>query len=89
MEVKGNGRIWDASRAKTGKVTEIGRLETRDCSIDSRDSYVLCLSSGKTSSKSVEQHGLPLSEGVSVSSVVAVLALWQHEWVSETLFRVS
>ena len=62
----------------TGKVAEIGRIETRDCSVDSRNSCVLYLSSGKTSSKPFEQHGLPLSNGVSASPAAFVLALWQQ-----------
>ncbi|MYC77669.1 hypothetical protein F4X10_18045 [Candidatus Poribacteria bacterium] len=66
------------SQGITGKVAEIGRIETRDCSIDSRDSCVLYLSSGKTSSKPFEQHDSPLSDGVSASPAVLVLELWQQ-----------
>ena len=81
--LKGPGRIWSDSRGVIDKVAEIGRIETRDCPIDSRDSDMLCLSSGRTSSKLVAQHGLPLSDGVSASSAAPVLLLWQQvNWVS-------
>ena len=39
---------------------------------------MLSLLSGRTSSKSVAQHDLPLSDGVSVSPVVPVWGLWQQ-----------
>ena len=75
MEVRGTGEFLNDSDGATGKVTERGRIETRDCAIDSRNSCVLYLSSGKTSSKSFEQHGLSLSDGVSASPAVLVLVL--------------
>ena len=78
MEVKGTGEFLNDSHGVTGKVTEIGRIETRDCSSDSRDSCGLYLSSGKTSSKSFEQHGSPLSDGASASPAVSVLVIWQQ-----------
>ena len=62
----------------------------RDCSIDSRNSCVLCLSSGKTSSKPFEQHELSLFDGVSASPAVLVLVLWQQvDWVSVSPLRTS
>ena len=78
MEVSGAGEFLNDSQGITGKVAEIGRIETRDCSIDSRDSCALYLSSGKTSSKSFEQHELSLSDGVSASSAAPVWVLWQQ-----------
>ena len=75
MEVSGTGKLLNDSHGATGKVTERGRIETRDCAIDSRNSCVLYLSSGKTSSKPFEQHESPLSDGVSVSSAAPVLAI--------------
>lgn len=72
------GKTWNDSNGATDKVAEIGRIETTDCSIDSRDSCVLYLSSGRTSSKPFEQHGLSLPGGVSASPAVPVLALWQQ-----------
>jgi hypothetical protein len=90
VAVKGTGRIWNDSRGATGEVAEMGRIETKGCSINSRDSCVLCLSSGRTSSKLVEQHGLLLSNGVSASPAVPVLALWQQvEGISIFPLRVS
>lgn len=75
VEVSGTGEFLNDSDGATGKVTEIGRIETRDCSMDPRDSCVLCLSSGRTSSKPFEQHGLLCSDGVSASPAAPVLAL--------------
>ena len=85
MEVSGTGEFLKDSQGVTGKVAEIGRIETRDCSIDSRDSWVLYLSSGKTSSKPFEQHELSLPDGVSASPAVFALVFWQQVdwgWVS-------
>ena len=79
MEVRGTGEFLNDSHGVTGKVAEIGRIETKDCSIDSRNSCVLYLSSGKTSSKPFEQHGSPLSDGVSVSPAASVLVFWQQD----------
>ena len=79
------GKFLNDSHGAIGKVTEIGRIEVRDWSIDSRDSWVLYLSSGKTSSKSFEQHELSLPDGVSASPAVLALVFWQQvdwEWVS-------
>ncbi|MDE0013715.1 MAG: hypothetical protein OXU36_21420 [Candidatus Poribacteria bacterium] len=78
MEVRGAGEFLNDSDGATGKVAEIGRIETRDCPINSWNSDELCLSSGITSSKSVEQHGLPLSDGTSASPAAPVLGLWQQ-----------
>ena len=78
MEVRGTGEFLNDSHGVTGKVAEIGRIETKDCSIDSRNSCVLYLSSGKTSSKPFEQHGSPLSDGVSASPAASVLVFWQQ-----------
>ena len=90
MEVKGAGEFLNDFHGVTGKVTEIGRIETRDCSRDSRDSCVLYLSSGKTSSKPFEQHELLPSAGVSASPAVSVLVLWQQvDWVSVSPIRTS
>lgn len=75
MEIKGTRSVWRDSDGVTDEVAEIGRIETSDCPINSRNSDVLCLSSGITSAKSVEQHDLPLSDGVLVSSAVLVLGL--------------
>lgn len=88
MEVSGAGEFLNDSHGVTGKVAEIGRIETRDCSIDSRDSCVLYLSSGKTSSKPFEQHELSLCDGVSASPAVLALVLWQQvDWVSVSPLR--
>ena len=73
MEVRGVGEFSSDSDGATGKVAETGSTETRDCSIDSRDSCVLYLSSGRTSSKPFEQHGLSLSDGASALPAVPVL----------------
>lgn len=90
MEVKGAGEFLNDSHGVTGKVTEIGRIETRDCSSNSRDSCMLYLSSGKTSSKPFEQHGSPLSDGASASPAASVLGLWQQvAWVSVSPLRTS
>ena len=78
MEVRGAGEFLKDSHGTTGKVTEIGRIETKDCSIDSRNSCALYLSSGKTSSKSFEQHGSPLSDGISALPAASVLVIWQQ-----------
>lgn len=78
MEVSGAGEFLSDSHGVTGKVTEIGRIETRDCSINSRDSCVLYLSSGRTSSKSFEQHGLSLSDGASALPAASVWVIWQQ-----------
>ena len=78
MEVSGAREFSNDSDGITGKVAEIGRIETRDCSSNSRDSCVLYLSSGKTSSKPFEQHGSPLSDGVSASPAAPVSMLWQQ-----------
>ena len=78
MAAKGTKRIWNDSHKVTDKIVEIGRSETRDCAIDSRSSWVLCLSSRRISSKSVEQHDLPLSDGFSVLSAVFVCVFWQQ-----------
>jgi len=61
-----------------GKTAGIGRIEMRDCSINSRSSGVLCLSFGRTSSKPFEQHDSPLSDGVPVSLIASALVLWQQ-----------
>ena len=90
MEVKGAGELLNDSHGVTGKVTEIGRIETRDCSSNSRDSCMLYLSSGKTSSKPFEQHGSPLSDGASTSPAASVLVIWQQvAWVSVSPLRTS
>lgn len=78
MEVRGTGEFLNDSHGATGKVTEIGRIEIRDCTVDSCNSCVLYLPSGKTSSKSFEQHELPLADGISALLAVSVLVLWQH-----------
>ena len=78
MEVSGTGGFLNDSQGVTGKVTETGRIETRDRSIDSRNSCALYLSSGKTSSKSSEQHELSLPDGVPASPAVLVWGLWQQ-----------
>jgi hypothetical protein len=78
VEVSDAGEFLNDSHGVTGKVTEIGRIETSVCSIDSRNSCVLYLSSGRTSSKSFEQHGLSLSDGVSASPAASVSVLWQQ-----------
>ena len=75
MEVSGAGEFLNDSQGVTGKVVEMGRIETRDCSINSRNSCVLYLSSGKTSSKSFEQHELSLSDGIPASPAVLVWVL--------------
>ena len=75
MEVRGTGGSLNDSHGATGKVTESGRIEMRDCAIDSRNSCVLYLSSGKTSSKPFEQHESPLSDGVSASPAAPALAI--------------
>ena len=88
MEVSGAGEFLNDSHGVTGEVAEIGRTETRDCSIDSRNSCVLDLSSGKTSSKSFEQHELSLPDGISVSPAVLVWVRWQQvDWVSVSPLR--
>lgn len=90
MAVKGAGGFLNDSEGATGKVTEIGRIETRDCSSDSRDSCVLYLSSGRTSSKPFEQHELSPSDGVLASPAASVLVLWQQvDWVSVSPLRIS
>ena len=77
------------SHGATGKVTESGRIEMRDCAIDSRNSCALYLSSGKTNSKSFEQHELPLSDGISASPAVRVWMLWQQvDWVPVSPLRI-
>lgn len=73
MAVKGAWEFLNDSHGVIGKVAEIGSTETRDCSINSRASCVLYLSSGRTSSKSFEQHGLSLSDGASALPAVPVL----------------
>lgn len=75
MEVRGTGEFLNDSHGVTGAVTEIGRIETRDCSTDSRDSCVLYLSSGRISSKPSEQHELSLPDGVSALPAVPVRVL--------------
>lgn len=88
MEVRGTGEFLNDSHGVTGKVAEIGRIETRDCSINSRNSCALYLSSGKTSSKSFEQHELSPSDGVPASPAVLVLVRWQQvDWVSISPLR--
>lgn len=90
MAVKGAEEFLNDSDGATGKVTEIGRIETRDCSSNSRDSCELYLSSGKTSSKSFEQHESPLSDGASASPAASVLVIWQQvDWVSISPLRTS
>lgn len=90
MEIKGTRRVWNDSRGVKGEVAEIGRIETSGCPINSRNSDVLCLSSGITSSKSVEQHNLPLSDGISASLAAPVLGLWQQlDWTLVAPFRTS
>ncbi|MDE0425670.1 MAG: hypothetical protein OXN25_12470 [Candidatus Poribacteria bacterium] len=75
--------VWSDSDGVIGKVAEIGRIETSDRPINSRNSDVLCLSSGITSSKLVEQHNLPLSDGISAPSAAPVLVLRQQlDWTS-------
>ena len=78
MEVSGTGEFLNDSHGVTGKVTEIGRVETRDCSIDSRNSCALYLSSGRTSSKPSEQHELSLPDGISASPAASALVPWQQ-----------
>ena len=88
MEVRGTGEFLNDSHGAAGEVTESGRIEMRDCAIDSRNSCALYLSSGKTSSKSFEQHELSLSDGVPVSPAVLVLVRWQQvDWVSVSPLR--
>ena len=88
MEVRGTGEFLNDSHGVTGKVTESGRVEMRDCAIDSRNSCALYLSSGKTSSKSFEQHELSLPDGVSASPAVLVWMLWQQvDWVPVSPLR--
>jgi hypothetical protein len=78
VEVSDAGEFLNDSHGVTGKVTEIGRIETRDCSIDSFNFCALYPSSGRTSSKSFEQHGLPLFDGVSASPAASVSVIWQQ-----------
>lgn len=78
MEVSGAGEFLNDSHGVTGKVAEIGRIETRDCSINSFNSCALYLSSGRTSSKSFEQHGLLLPDGVSAVPAASVSVIWQQ-----------
>ena len=78
MEVSGAGEFLSDSHGVTGKVTETGRIETRDCSIDSFNFCVLYPSSGRTSSKSFEQHGLLLPDGVSAVPAASVSVIWQQ-----------
>ena len=78
MEIKDTRSVWRDSDGVTDEVAEIGRIETSDCPINSRNSDVLCLSSGITSAKSVEQHDLPLSAGVSAAFAAPVAVPWQQ-----------